>query len=430
MAENKDYRYSMSITSQLPHCSLPLRLDSYSKCSYRCSYCFAKNRGGNHPPKGIKTINYKSVDKLLCKSLKTENDSTKTVISQLLENKTPIHFGGMSDPFMEYEEYGQKTLETLKVLRDYHYPTIISTKGTLITKDEYLKVISQSLVATQVSFSSLDDKVSSLIEFNTPLPSERLDVIKSLAAVCWVSARLQPLIPGELDSTIEAIKTLAKAGVKHISVELLKLPLTEYSKLTTQISSAVGREIEEYYSERRLMGLEFLVNREYALLTHKELSKVAWGLGISYSSADTDLLPYDSSDCCCSGVHELPGFENYYRYTFSQAIRNALRENSKLLMYEHLSCEWAPDGPINQYVNSKSRVEDANNIIGWMAAKWNSSTKSIGPLAFYGIEETECYDNNGMKIYRISNKAFELALQLGAIPKTATKAKDKMLIPN
>nr|WP_240773461.1 radical SAM protein [Pontibacter sp. SGAir0037] len=420
----------MSITSQLPHCSLPLRLDSYSKCSYRCSYCFAKNRGGNHPPKGIKTINYKSVDKLLCKSLKLGEESTKTVISQLLEKRTPIHFGGMSDPFMQYEEFGQKTLETLKVLRDYCYPTIISTKGTLITKDEYLEILSQSLVTTQISFSSLDDKVSSLIEFNTPLPSERLNVIKSLAEVCWVSARLQPLIPGELDSAIEAIKALAKSGVKHVSVELLKLPLSEYSKLTSQIANAVGREIQEYYSERRLMGLEFLVNRDYALLVHKKLAKVAREVNISYSSADTDLLPYDSSDCCCSGVHELPGFENYYRYTFSQAIRNALRENSDLLMYRHLSCEWAPGGPINQYLNSKSRVNDANNVVGWMAAKWNSSSKSIGPLAFYGIEETDSYDENGMKIYRISNSAVELALQLGAIPKTATNAQDILLIQN
>ena len=118
-----NYDYALSISSQISHCSLPLRLDSYSKCSFRCSYCFAKNRGGNHPPIGIKTINIKNLENIFLR-LK-EDFRKKSIISQFLERKVPLHFGGMSDPFMPYELIKKKTFETMKILSNFQYPTII-----------------------------------------------------------------------------------------------------------------------------------------------------------------------------------------------------------------------------------------------------------------------------------------------------------------
>jgi DNA repair photolyase len=237
MADN--YQYSISISSQIPHCSLPLRLDSYSKCSFRCSYCFAKNRGGNHPPKGLKVIDHDYLDRVISKSL-NPNSGKLSVIGQLLKKQVPVHFGGMSDPFMHYEESKRSTLNTLKVLKKHRYPTIISTKGDLIIGQEYLEVLAESLVTVQVSFSTLNDIISKQIEFNTPLPSSRLKVIKELSKICFVSARLQPLIPGNIELAMEAISTLAEAGVKHISVELLKLSLIDSSGLSNLISSALS----------------------------------------------------------------------------------------------------------------------------------------------------------------------------------------------
>ncbi|HEV7330935.1 MAG TPA: hypothetical protein VGN63_07850 [Flavisolibacter sp.] len=333
--------------------------------------------------------------------------------SQLIQRRVPFHFGGMSDPFMQYEMQGKKTFETLTTLKRYKYPTIISTKGIVAVEPEYLKLLSDGLSVVQMSFASLNDEISSLLEFNTPPPTKRLNAIKELSSACWVSARLQPLIPGTINEAVDSIYTLAAAGVKHVSVELLKLPLVGSDNLLKTVSNAYKMNIDKYYSERRIKGLEYLVDCEYSLKVHRRLSNVAKLAGIAYSCADTDLLPFDRSECCCSGVHDLPGFENFYRYTFSQSIRNALRERSSVLEYRHLNCEWFPNGSIKQFLNSKSRIDGFNSIKSWMAWKWNNSTKDIGPLAFYGITSTDKCDSSGMKIYKISTEALQMATEFG-----------------
>lgn len=404
------YEYALSISSQIPHCSLPLRLDSYSKCSFRCSYCFAKNRGGNHPPDGMKTINTKSFENIFLR-LK-ENHTRQSVISQFLKRKVPIHFGGMSDPFMPYESLKKKTFETLTVLSHFQYPTIISTKGNLLFEQNYIDLISKGKFVIQVSFSTLNDELSRKLEINTPLPSERLSMIKLIASSCWVSARLQPMIPGDLESAKEALIKLALAGVKQVSVEFLKIPFIGKRKLLETINKSLNYDISKYYSDNKISGLEFLVNSDYANNFHNELIKIAALYNIKYSSADTDLLPFDGSDACCSGTADVEGFGNYYTYTFPQAIRNALSTNSQLLTYNHLISEWAPSGSIKRFLNSKTRIDGENDIRNFMAHKWNNSTSGYGPLAFQGIIDTKTFDNNGMKIFTISQEAFQLAKSL------------------
>ncbi|AZA90048.1 Uncharacterised protein [Chryseobacterium nakagawai] len=408
MATN--YDYALSISSQISHCSLPLRLDSYSKCSFRCSYCFAKNRGGNHPPKGIKTINTKAFENIFLR-LKEDNHR-KNVISQFLKRKVPLHFGGMSDPFMPYESLKKKTFETLTILSHFQYPTIISTKGNLLFEEDYIDLISSGKFVIQVSFSTLNDELSKKLEVNTPLPSERLEMIKLIASSCWVSARLQPMIPGNLEKAKEALIKLASAGVKHVSVEFLKIPFIGKKKLLETINKSLNTDISKYYSDNKISGLEFLVNNDYANHFHRELIKVATQYNIQYSSADTDLLPFDGSSACCSGTAEIEGFGNYYTHTFPQAIRNALSDNSQLLTYNHLNTEWAPSGSIKRYLNSKTRIEGENNIKKFMAHKWNNATSGYGPLAFQGITDTKTFDNDGMKIFKISQEAFHLAKAL------------------
>lgn len=402
-----NYEYALSISSQIPHCSLPLRLDSYSKCSFRCSYCFAKNRGGNHPPKGIKTINIKALENIFLRLY--EDSSHEGIISQFLKRKVPIHFGGMSDPFMPYELQKKKTFETLKLLSHFQYPTIISTKGNLLLEDSYIDLISKGKFVIQISFSSLNDGISKSLEINTPLPSERLAMIKLIASSCWVSARLQPMIPGDLESAKEAVVKLALAGVKHVSVEFLKIPFIGKRKLLETLNKSLNYDLSKYYSDNKISGLEFLVNSDYANNFHKELIKIATLYNIEYSSADTDLLPYDGSNACCSGTADVEGFSNYYKYTFPQAIRNALSKNSYLLTYDDLASEWAPSGSIKRFLNSKTRIDGENNIKDFMAHKWNNSSSSYGPLAFQGITDTKTFDDNGMKIFNISKDAFQLA---------------------
>jgi DNA repair photolyase len=352
-----------------------------------------------------------SLEKMLTKSLNSSEQSI-SVISQFLKRQTPLHFGGMSDPFMPYEAISKTSLSVLDILSQFKYPTIISTKGKILREDNYIDKLSKGKFVIQVSFSTLNDRKSKLLERNTILPSERLKVIKEISQYCKVSARLQPVIPGNEAEIVDAISLLKDAGTYHISVEFLKIPLVNSASLLNSVSKIFEIDVAKYYSDKRIVGLEYLVNRNYALKSHIEFIQIANSVGLGYSSADTDFLPYDKSDCCCSGVHDLPGFNNYYTHTYSNAIRNALKSKSRILKYDHLDSEWVPNGPINQFLNSKNRIPNKNSIKGWMAFRWNNPSKSIGPNTFFGIETTDAYDENQMRVYKISSDAFRLAKSL------------------
>jgi DNA repair photolyase len=107
------YTTPFSITSQFAFCGLPLRLDTYRGCGFQCSYCFARNRGGNSPGETIRPANFKQIDTILERAL---NQNGKGVIAEFLRRRTPIHFGGMSDPFQPAELKHRVTASALRSL--------------------------------------------------------------------------------------------------------------------------------------------------------------------------------------------------------------------------------------------------------------------------------------------------------------------------
>src|ERR1039457_3699348 len=94
------YTTPFSITSQFAFCGLPLRLDSYRGCGFRCSYCFARYRGGNLPGDAIVPADPQQIARKLDRALVTEKGG---VIAQFLRRRTPLHCGGMSDPLQPAE---------------------------------------------------------------------------------------------------------------------------------------------------------------------------------------------------------------------------------------------------------------------------------------------------------------------------------------
>lgn len=94
-----NYRYFISLTSQLPFCGIPFRLDSYSRCQFGCRYCFASARGGAASPEKIAGGN---VTALRRKFQRVAKGKPTTAIEEMLMARIPLHFGGMTDPFIPY----------------------------------------------------------------------------------------------------------------------------------------------------------------------------------------------------------------------------------------------------------------------------------------------------------------------------------------
>ena len=104
----------------------------------------------------------------LLKRSNTHEFSDLSINTGLLKHKSPIHFGGMSDPFSN-ASVSSTSREILKNISDFNYPTVLSTKNVYeLCKDETINILkTMKYLVIQVSVSSLDD-LASHIEKNAP----------------------------------------------------------------------------------------------------------------------------------------------------------------------------------------------------------------------------------------------------------------------
>ena len=74
---------------------------------------------------------------------------------------------------------------------------------------------------------------------------------------------------------------------------------------------------------------------------------------------------------------------------------------------------WYPRGPIDRYLNSKSRMENKigpenRQIKYFMRRKWNDLNSFESPARYYGVRFTGETDAAGMNIYSISNDVIDM----------------------
>lgn len=140
----------------------------------------------------------------------------------------PVAIGTNTDPYQPCEAEYRVMREVLEVLRDWHHPVAITTKGTLIERDlDILGVMGRAgLCRVGISVTTLDAGLSRALEPRAPLPVRRLAVIRRLAeAGCPVRVMVAPVIPGLTDPELEAILTAARdAGAVAASWIMLRLP--------------------------------------------------------------------------------------------------------------------------------------------------------------------------------------------------------------
>ncbi len=196
--------------SQIVLCDLPIRLDSYQGCSHACEYCFVKRK---YDIKNIKPIN--SVN-----SLKGFIKGERTSLTNWCDWNIPLHWGGMSDPFQPCEEQHKISLEYLKILAESKYPFVVSTKGKLLAKDEYLNLLKECNAVVQISMvcSKYD-----VLEKGCASYEERLEMVRKIAPNCKrVIIRIQPYLTEVLNDVLENLPRLKEAGAYGITIEGMK----------------------------------------------------------------------------------------------------------------------------------------------------------------------------------------------------------------
>jgi DNA repair photolyase len=399
------YRYALSLTSQFPFCSIPFRLDTFSKCQFACRYCFAAARGGNTGTDQIQTADIARLDRSLSTAI--EKRCARSVVGEMLSHKVPIHFGGMSDPFTPLERTTGVSLAALRLLARYRYPTVISTKSDLVAEPKYLSVIAGGRFIVQVSLVTLDARLAADVDVGTPSPGRRLESLRALCVAGVVTAcRLQPLLPGRETDAYEVIDACAAVGVRHVSVEHLKLPIEHQWAHRSRLDSALGTDLLSHFKSRGA----FRVGREWILPISDRLPRIldlrehAHRMGMTFGAADNDLLHLSDGNSCCSGA-DLNGFDGYMRFNYSTAVKSGLRTGQ--IDFASISRQWRPEKTIARFVNSRCRPDDMT-INGYLRANWNGRSNGNSPLMFFGVERTGMQDSENLEIYRLSPEALKL----------------------
>lgn len=232
---------SVITRNQSPDVPFDRSINPYRGCEHGCIYCFARP---THAYLGLSPgLDFET--KLFWKP-----DAPALLRKQLAAKAympAPIVIGTATDPYQPVERDKKLTRKLIEVLADCQHPFSIITKSALVCRDIDLiaPMARQNRASVAVSVTSLDHRLSNLLEPRASAPHRRLDAIRKLAdAGIPVTALCAPIIPGLNDSEIENLVAACKqAGAQSVGHIVLRLPL--------EIADLFDEWLQNHYPDRR-----------------------------------------------------------------------------------------------------------------------------------------------------------------------------------
>jgi DNA repair photolyase len=197
-------------------------INAYRGCEHGCIYCFARPTHAYYdlsPGLDFET-------KLFAKT-----DAARLLRATLAKpsyRPAPIALGTNTDPYQPIEQRYRITREILEVCLETRHPVTITTKSDRALRDLDLvaELARYNLVSVGISVTSLDPRLSGLLEPRAASPLKRLGALEALTAArvpCHVS--ISPIIPSITDHEIEAIVAAAAArNVRAVTWIIVRLP--------------------------------------------------------------------------------------------------------------------------------------------------------------------------------------------------------------
>src|SRR5204862_216106 len=142
---------------------LRYNMNLYRGCQHGCIYC--DSRSDCYKLGDLSDIRIKeNALQLLEKELKGKRE------------RGTIGFGSMNDPYMPIEKETELTHNALKIVNRYRFPVHIITKSNLVTRDiDLLKETGKVYAAISITITTVDDKLSKIIEPGAPTSSQRFE---------------------------------------------------------------------------------------------------------------------------------------------------------------------------------------------------------------------------------------------------------------
>ena len=215
-------------------------LNPYRGCEHGCIYCFARP---THAYLGLSPgLDFET--ELVARP--GAADVLRRDLSKRGYEPAVLAMGTNTDPYQPIEARYRIMPQILSVLLDFRHPLGIVTKGSLIERDIGLlsELAAEGLLHVGASVTSLDARLSRLMEPRVPAPARRLKVIERLAAAgIPVRVSVAPVIPSLTDHELEGIvQASADAGAKAANWIMLRLP--------REVSSLFQEWLSEHFADR------------------------------------------------------------------------------------------------------------------------------------------------------------------------------------
>ncbi|MCZ8324192.1 MAG: PA0069 family radical SAM protein [Sphingomonadaceae bacterium] len=215
-------------------------INAYRGCEHGCVYCYARPTHAFHDLSPGLDFETKLFAKPHAASL------LRAELGKRGYTPAPIAMGTNTDPYQPIEARYRLTRQVLEVCLETRHPVTITTKSARVVRDLDLlaELARLNLTAVSISVTSLDPRLSGLLEPRASSPAKRLDALERLAAA-GVPAHVSvaPVIPSITDEYLERIlQEAATRGVRTASWIMLRLP--------HEVSPLMREWLEVHYPDR------------------------------------------------------------------------------------------------------------------------------------------------------------------------------------
>ncbi|MGH6787045.1 MAG: PA0069 family radical SAM protein [Novosphingobium sp.] len=208
--------------NQSPDIPFDRSINAYRGCEHGCVYCYARPTHAYHdlsPGLDFET-------KLFAKPNAAE--LLRATLAKRGYKPAPIAMGTNTDPYQPIEGRYRITRSILEVALETRHPVTVTTKSARVTRDLDLlaELAKLNLVAVGISVTSLDPRLSGILEPRASSPAKRMEALRLLVAAGVPShVSVAPVIPSITDEFIEGIlQAAAERGVTSASWIMLRLP--------------------------------------------------------------------------------------------------------------------------------------------------------------------------------------------------------------
>jgi DNA repair photolyase len=208
--------------NQSPDIGFDRSINAYRGCEHGCIYCFARPTHAFHDLSPGLDFETRLFAKPNAASLLRET------LARPKYRPKPIAMGTNTDPYQPIEGRYRITRSLLELCLETRHPVTITTKSDRVLRDLDLlaELARRRLVAVAVSVTTLDARLSGLLEPRASAPAKRLAALGTLvAAGVPAHCSVAPVIPAITDEFIEGILARAgQSGVRSAGWIPLRLP--------------------------------------------------------------------------------------------------------------------------------------------------------------------------------------------------------------